>query len=68
MRLFEGCLLFLATVDASNDDVSARIPKTLAAAKGEGGLKPGTKILDEQSPSTLREPRRRARSPRKSFS
>ncbi|WP_156381775.1 hypothetical protein [Rhizobium sp. Leaf341] len=43
MRLFEGCLLFLATVDASNDDVSARIPKTLAAAKGEGGLKPGTK-------------------------
>ncbi|MBX4969987.1 DNA-binding GntR family transcriptional regulator [Rhizobium binae] len=33
------------TVD--NDDVSERIRNTLAAAIGEGALKPGTKILEE---------------------
>ncbi|MBB6219485.1 GntR family transcriptional regulator [Rhizobium leguminosarum] len=35
-------------VDTSdNDDVSERIRNTLAAAIGEGALKPGTKILEE---------------------
>lgn len=32
---------------ADNDDVSERIRNTLAAAIGEGALKPGTKILEE---------------------
>jgi DNA-binding GntR family transcriptional regulator len=32
---------------ADNDDVSERIRTTLAAAIGEGALKPGTKILEE---------------------
>ncbi|ACI58334.1 transcriptional regulator, GntR family (plasmid) [Rhizobium leguminosarum bv. trifolii WSM2304] len=37
-----------AAVDTSdNDDVSERIRNTLAAAIGEGALKPGTKILEE---------------------
>jgi len=34
------------TID-TNDDVSERIRATLAAAIGEGALKPGTKILEE---------------------
>ncbi|MBB4000720.1 GntR family transcriptional regulator [Aureimonas pseudogalii] len=37
-----------AAVDADgNDDISERIRTTLAAAIGEGALKPGTKILEE---------------------
>lgn len=35
------------TADSNNDDVSERIRTTLAAAIGEGALKPGTKILEE---------------------
>jgi DNA-binding GntR family transcriptional regulator len=35
------------TADNNNDDVSERIRATLAAAIGEGALKPGTKILEE---------------------
>ncbi|MDM9625180.1 GntR family transcriptional regulator [Rhizobium sp. S152] len=36
-----------AAENADNDDVSERIRNTLAAAIGEGALKPGTKILEE---------------------
>lgn len=36
-----------ATDTVDNDDVSERIRNTLAAAIGEGALKPGTKILEE---------------------
>ncbi|CZT36599.1 GntR family transcriptional regulator [Rhizobium sp. 9140] len=35
------------TAETGNDDVSERIRNTLAAAIGEGALKPGTKILEE---------------------
>ena len=37
----------LAEASDNNDDVSERIRATLAAAIGEGALKPGTKILEE---------------------
>lgn len=36
-----------ADIADNNDDVSERIRATLAAAIGEGALKPGTKILEE---------------------
>jgi DNA-binding GntR family transcriptional regulator len=36
-----------ASMADNNDDVSERIRATLAAAIGEGALKPGTKILEE---------------------
>ncbi|CDZ31578.1 Transcriptional regulator, GntR family [Neorhizobium galegae bv. officinalis] len=35
------------TAETNNDDVSERIRTTLAAAIGEGALKPGTKILED---------------------
>jgi DNA-binding GntR family transcriptional regulator len=35
------------TAETNNDDISERIRTTLAAAIGEGALKPGTKILED---------------------